>query len=449
ATVDGFRGVTVSTLGSDYSDPSLNLGGTFTAFFKRHKQSLIIVSLVLFLIYGEPQQTVEEKRIQELEQSYSRLSLENMALKAKEKNLTQVLNITLTAKKLSDKDLANLRKLANISTLAITNLRTKWVFPVQGYSQAKMGLAAKSLHRSKERSCGYYVRIVLAVSHHRQSGAVPYLRSCLKTVEEEVFQELEQSYSRLSWKTWISKSGRTSSQLEGAQKDRIRYQLEGTELRRDKAFLEECINMYEKKCKEDFVQSLEGIPKVGSQVTTTIGENAKRVTENKRLNEDTTWCKTNRTNIIEENKKVLKQVQQTYDKDLERLLLDVTKLNGNKKLLENLLSVKEIEIKMLTDSVNDLNSSLAICKSLSSSSVWCCSLFTESLSKQWRRREVLEQSYNRLSLENVALKAKEKNLTQVLNVTLTGKKLSDKDLANLHKLANISTLAITNLRTKW
>ncbi|KAI4902892.1 hypothetical protein NFI96_032226, partial [Prochilodus magdalenae] len=243
-------------------------------FFSSLIQSLIIVSLVLFLIYGEPQQTVEEKRIQELEQSYSRLSLENVALKAKEKNLTQVLNVTLTAKKLSDKDLANLRKLANISTLAITNLRTKW----------------------------------------------------------------------------------------GAQKYRIRYQLEGTELRQDKAFLEECINMYEKKCKEDFVQSLEGIPKVGSQVTTTIGENAKCITENKRLNEDATWCKTNRTNIIEENKKVLKQVQQTYDKDLERLLLDVTKLNGNKKLLENMLSVKEIKIKMLTDSVNDLNSSLAICK---------------------------------------------------------------------------------------
>ena len=96
-------------------------------FFSSLIQSLIIVSLVLFLIYGEPQQTVEEKRIQELEQSYSRLSLENVALKAKEKNLTQVLNVTLTAKKLSDKDLANLRKLANISTLAITNLRTKWV----------------------------------------------------------------------------------------------------------------------------------------------------------------------------------------------------------------------------------------------------------------------------------------------------------------------------------
>lgn len=54
----------------------------------------------------------------------------------------------------------------------------------------------------------------------------------------------------------------TKLELEGAQKDRIRYQLEGIELRRDKAFLEERINMYEKKCKEDFVQSLEGIPNV-------------------------------------------------------------------------------------------------------------------------------------------------------------------------------------------
>lgn len=96
-------------------------------FFSSLIQSLIIVSLVLLLVYGGSQQTVEEKRIKELEQRYGNLSLENIALKAKEKNLTNQLNITLTAKKLSDKDLTNLRRLANTSTLTINNLRTKLV----------------------------------------------------------------------------------------------------------------------------------------------------------------------------------------------------------------------------------------------------------------------------------------------------------------------------------
>lgn len=205
-------------------------------------------------------------------------------------------------------------------------------------------------------------------------------------------------------------------EIDNAQKDRVRYQLEGIELRREKAFLEERLEKYEQTCKRDFIQSLEGIPnvtkeflkrvddlfskhisfqltcdkqsiqlenirancsslstevenklqayldKVGSQVTKTVGLNAQCMTENKRLAEDTTWCYQNRTDIIQENKRVLKQTQQNYDKEVERLLLDVTKQTGNKKLLENLLSVKDIEIGMLTDSVKDLNVSLTICK---------------------------------------------------------------------------------------
>ncbi|KAL7844477.1 hypothetical protein SRHO_G00230160 [Serrasalmus rhombeus] len=353
-------------------------------FFSSLIQSLIIVSLVLFLIYGEPQQTVEEKRILELEQSYSKLSLENVALRAKEKNLTQQLNITLNAKKLSEKDMTNLRRLANISATAITSLNKK-------VSQCEM----------EKRT---------AVSTPRLPCALPGNDKYL----EHRFRQAEE-LNRLLRDNFTEQMHITKQELENAQKDRIRYQLEAIELRRDKGFLEERITMYEKKCKEDFVHSLIGIPnvtreflrrvdelfskhisfqlscdkqsiqlenirancsslstevenklqayldKVGSQVTVTIGANAKCMTDNKRLNEDATWCMQNRTGIMEENKKVLKQTQQNHDKEVEQFLLEVTKLKGQNKLLENQKSVKEIEIKMLSDKVKDLNTSLTNC----------------------------------------------------------------------------------------
>ncbi|XP_036444674.1 plasmalemma vesicle associated protein a [Colossoma macropomum] len=353
-------------------------------FFSSLIQSLIIVSLVLFLIYGEPQQTVEEKRIQELEQSYSKLSLENVALRAKEKNLTQQLNITLHAKKLSEKDVTNLRRLANISATAITNLQRR-------ISQNEL----------EKRTAAISPRLPCALP-----GNDKYLEHRLRQAEE---------LQRLLRANFTEQMYITKHELENAQKDRIRYQLEGIELRRDKGSLEERITMYEKKCKEDFVHSLEGIPnvtkeflkrvdelfskhisfqlscdkqsiqlenirancsslstevenklqayldKVGSQVTVTIGANAKCMTENKRLKEDATWCMQNRTGIMEENRRVLKQTQQNYDKEVERLLLDITKLKGQNKLLDNQMSVKEIEIKMLSDKVKDLNTSLTNC----------------------------------------------------------------------------------------
>ncbi|XP_072518678.1 plasmalemma vesicle associated protein a [Salminus brasiliensis] len=356
-------------------------------FFSSLIQSLIIVSLVLFLVYGEPQQTVEEKRIQELEQSYSRLSLENVALRAKEKNLTLQLNITLIAKRYSDNNVTVLRKLANTSSITINGLRMKW---------AECEAARKSIVQPPSP------RMICALPTNDR-----YLEHRLQQAQE---------LQKLLRANFTEQMLITKHELESAQKDRIRYQLEGIEIRREKSFLEERLEMYEKKCKEDFIKSLQGIPdvtkeflkrvddlfskhisfqltcdkqsiqlenirancsslstevenklqayldRVGSQITATVGANAKCMTENKRLSEDATWCIRNRTGIMEENKKVLKKTQQNNDKELERLLLDISKLNANRILLENALSVKGIEIKMLTDKVNDLNASLAVCK---------------------------------------------------------------------------------------
>lgn len=96
-------------------------------FFSSLIQSLIIASLVLFLVYGQPEHTVEEKRLQELDQTVGKLTMENYVLREKEKNLTKYLNITLTVKKANDKDLFELRRLANISSATIRSIQIKSV----------------------------------------------------------------------------------------------------------------------------------------------------------------------------------------------------------------------------------------------------------------------------------------------------------------------------------
>lgn len=96
-------------------------------FFSSLIQSLIIVSLVLFLIYGQKQDSTSVSHIQDLEESFSRLSIENVALRQQRKNLTTLLNSTLTEKARNDWDLANLRSLSNISWVIIQDFDKKLV----------------------------------------------------------------------------------------------------------------------------------------------------------------------------------------------------------------------------------------------------------------------------------------------------------------------------------
>lgn len=84
-------------------------------FFSSLIQSLIIVSLVLFLIYGNKQDSASLARIQDLEESFSRLSIDNVALKSQRKNLTTLLNATLTEKARNDWELNRFRYNTNIS----------------------------------------------------------------------------------------------------------------------------------------------------------------------------------------------------------------------------------------------------------------------------------------------------------------------------------------------
>lgn len=96
-------------------------------FFSSLIQSLIIVSLVLFLVYGKQAGSASATRIQDLEQSFSKLSMENVDLRQQRKNLTKVLNITLTEKVRNDGVLLQLRYLTNTSYAILRDLNAKMV----------------------------------------------------------------------------------------------------------------------------------------------------------------------------------------------------------------------------------------------------------------------------------------------------------------------------------
>lgn len=96
-------------------------------FFSSLIQSLIIVSLVLFLVYGKKQDSACTTRTHDLEESFSRLSIENVAFRQQRRNLTNLLNATMTYKARNDWDLAKLRHYANMSSLIIHEYHKKLV----------------------------------------------------------------------------------------------------------------------------------------------------------------------------------------------------------------------------------------------------------------------------------------------------------------------------------
>lgn len=96
-------------------------------FFSSLIQSLIIVSLVLFLIYGKDHDSASTSHVHDLEESFSRLSIENIALREQRKNLTNLLNATLIEKARNDFDLNSLRSVSNISSFILLDLEKQRV----------------------------------------------------------------------------------------------------------------------------------------------------------------------------------------------------------------------------------------------------------------------------------------------------------------------------------
>nr|XP_046264641.1 plasmalemma vesicle associated protein a isoform X2 [Scatophagus argus] len=351
-------------------------------FFSSLIQSLIIVSLVLFLIYGKKQDSASTSRIQDLEESFSRLSIENVALRDQRKNLTTLLNSTLTEKARNDWDLANIRFFANISVDLIQDLDRK-------LQQCTVELL---LCKSRPLPPGH-------------CSPFPSGDTCGLLVEQlKARLELVQS-------NFTQTTRQMRREMDQMAKDRDNLNLETISLRRDKFTHEKEVEFCRQKCKTDFVQSLSGVtnvtkaflqkinsvfpahnsfhltcPKqsehleqirnncsslskevedkfqnylntVGEQVSSIQSENSRLKAENWRLSEDYRWCSQNRTGLMQQHRQKLDSLQRKHDEDKERLLMDKMRLNGEIQVLDSSVKYKSKEAEHLKEQLKQLNMS--------------------------------------------------------------------------------------------
>ncbi|KAM9349404.1 uncharacterized protein ABDE67_009113 [Symphorus nematophorus] len=353
-------------------------------FFSSLIQSLIIVSLVLFLVYGKKQDSASTSRIQDLEESFSRLSIENVALRQQRKNLTTLLNSTLTEKARNDWDLAKLRYFCNISALLIQDIDKR----------LQQCTSELFFCKSTNRLPGQCPQI-LPANGCNCGLLVEQMNARLMLVESNFTQTTQ----------------RMRMEMDQIAKDRDNLNLEVIRLRRDKSTHEKEVEFYRQKCKDDFVESLSGVsnvtraflhkvdslfpthiafqltcPKqrehleqirtnctslsrevedkfqqylnsVGEQVSRIQSENSRLKAENWRLSEDYRWCSQNRTGLIKENKQNLDKLQRKHDEDKERLLMDKMRLNGQIEVLQNNVRYKMKEVDHLSEQLKHLNMS--------------------------------------------------------------------------------------------
>ncbi|XP_020318081.1 keratin, type I cytoskeletal 9 [Oncorhynchus kisutch] len=350
-------------------------------FFSSLIQSLIIVSLVLFLVYGSSPDAAAESRVKDLEKSFNHLSIDNINLRQQGKNL----NATLTDKMRNDKYMMSLRQVANGSGMFIANLKGLVTQCENDKGRCQIQLRMSQCFRAMPPN----------------ENQVQQLEQLLKLVSSNFSQTVQ--FMRM--------------EMENTAMDRDTLTLEAISLRRDKTFLQRQLEGYRKKCKEDFVQSLAGISdvskafllkidnllpnvspflltcekqlhhldqirnnctglsrevenkfqqylnKVGSQMSEIEGCSAKLQADKDQLKVVYNWCSYNRSAMALEHREKLQKTQEKYDRETERLLMDSRRLQGNKELQETVMKVKEGEIVILKDKMNNLNTSLVNCGS--------------------------------------------------------------------------------------
>nr|XP_061797414.1 mucin-19-like isoform X1 [Nerophis lumbriciformis] len=356
-------------------------------FFSSLIQSLIIVSLVLFLVYGKKQDSPSTARIQDLEESFSRLSIENVALRHLRRNLTNLLNVTLTEKTRIEMDLGVVRRISNISFGLIQDLNRQ-------QQQTNMELyMCKNQPRMAQPSQPMLIRTMSQPVGCNCGQRDEELRAKLKLVESNFTQTTE----------------RMRMDLDQIAKDRDNLNLEAIRLRRDKSVHEKEIEFSRQRCKDEFVQSLSGVSNVsraflqkieslfpshiafqltclkqrehleqirsnctslsrevedrfqnylntvGDQVSEIQTENSHLKAENMRLFDDFRSCSLNRTGLIHEHRQNREKLQLKHDRDYEMLLLEKRRLHGDIEVLENNVNYKNKEVQHLTEQLKQLN----------------------------------------------------------------------------------------------
>ncbi|XP_061654052.1 plasmalemma vesicle associated protein a [Phyllopteryx taeniolatus] len=355
-------------------------------FFSSLIQSLIIVSLVLFLVYGKTQDSASTTRIQDLEESFSRLSIENVALRQQRRNLTTLLNVTLTEKTRNGWDLLRIRRLSNMSVMFIQDLDKR-------LQQTNIELM---MCRNQER--------------FPPNCPQPLLRTVSQIGGDNCGLQMERVTARLELveSNFTQTTQKMRMEIDQITKDRDNFNLEAIRLRRDKAVHLKEIEFCRQRCKEDFVQSLSGVSNVsrafllkieslfpahiafqltcekqrdhleqirinctslsrevedrfqsylnnvGDHMSEIQSQNSRLKAENLRRSDDYRVCSQNRSGLIIEHRQTLEKLQLKHDNDYERLLLEKNRFSGDIEVLENSVKYKNKEVQHLTEQLRQL-----------------------------------------------------------------------------------------------
>ncbi|XP_043988925.1 plasmalemma vesicle associated protein a [Gambusia affinis] len=352
-------------------------------FFSSLIQSLIIVSLVLFLIYGNVQVSASSNPDQDLEKRFSQISIENVALQNQRKNLTNLLNATLIEKAKNDYDLAHLKSLVNksIDIFKYQSMEMKnCEFELMKCRMTYMSTRTLTVQPPGDCNCGLLTEQMKYGLQSLDSNFTATLRSM--TMEKEQIA-----------------------------KERDKQILEAIRLRREKSLLEKELDLFKQNSKNEFSQLLAPVsdvskaflekieslfPKhiafqltcakqkehleqihtnctslsrdvenklqhylnvVGEQVSDMQIENTRLKAENWRLSEDYREVIQNRTSIMEQHKRSREELQQKHDQEKERLLMDKMKLTSDNNLSLQKLKYKDLVVDDLKGKLKQLNTS--------------------------------------------------------------------------------------------
>ncbi|KAM9357586.1 plasmalemma vesicle associated protein b [Symphorus nematophorus] len=340
-------------------------------------QSLIIVSLVLFLIYGQPEKSADEKRVKELEQGFNRLSENNIQLRKEKADLGAKLEARTAEKDALEKEMAKLKSEANAT---------------------EFGLKVK-LSNCERMSATTLSMIARRPTPPIQPPVVVTTNSEIKTLQSLNAQQ--KAMISLIEANFTQTVQYLSQERDIALKDRDTHNQDAITLRRENTMLKEQLTSYTRKCKEDFAHSLDGITtvtrdflnrinnlfphqmtfhlncesqleqtekirnsctnlsrdvenkfqlyldKVGNKVAEIQALSSRMEVQNTHLNSDLRQCERSRSEAATQAATQLELKQKTHDDQVEKLLIEQNRLREQKKLQEDTLALREREIQTL------------------------------------------------------------------------------------------------------
>lgn len=346
-------------------------------FFSSLIQSLIIVSLVLFLIYGQPEKSAEEKRVKDLELGFNRLSDNNIQLRKEKAEQVAQLAARTAEKAALEKEMA---KLKNESSNTEQDLRKKI---------ASCEKTTATLTASLARRISPPVQPPPVLTSSSEVKTLQSLNAQQKAMIELINSNFTQMVQYLS------------QERDNALKDRDQHLGDTIKLRRDNGLLREQLISYTRKCKEDFAHSLDGIQTVTKDFLDRINNlfphqmtfhltcdsqmermekirnsctNLSKDVENKfqvyldnvgrkvseiqalssqlevlnlRLTSDLQQCTDNHKEMISKAAKDLELKQKAHDDQVETLLMEQNRLREQKSLLEERMALREKELLTL------------------------------------------------------------------------------------------------------